>query len=89
MFIVLSTLITPPGMTLNVQGKCYIGGNLTTTKFSCNYPFLNVKGNMTVKENDYLSIPGTFKVIPVKSKFPFIYKGLLTSKVEPLNLNEP
>lgn len=46
------------GKTLNVQGKCYIGGNLTTTKFSCNYPFLNVKGNMTVKENDDLSIPG-------------------------------
>ena len=46
------------GKTLNVQGKCYIGGNLTTTKFSCNYPFLNVKGNMTVKENDNLSIPG-------------------------------
>lgn len=46
------------GKTFNVQGKCYIGGNLTTTNFSCNYPFLNVKGNMTVKENDYLSIPG-------------------------------
>lgn len=46
------------GKTLNVQGRCYIGGNLTTTKFSCNNPLLNVKGNMTVKENDYLSIPG-------------------------------
>lgn len=46
------------GKTFNVQGKCYIGGNLTTTNFSCNYPYLNVKGNMTVKENDYLSIPG-------------------------------